>query len=124
MITQKRSGPDELATLADSLLEATNKTCELLKPNSLGIYVRKPLLDEDCPEASDVDLISIYEKPEELPERITVKSKTGIIFVDILWIPISKIFDASEAATYKILPHLLLEYEDIWLKSDTVRSII
>ena len=110
--------------LEASLTEAAKKACILLKPNSLGVLVRKPLVDEDCPEVSDVDLISIWEKPEELPERITVQSKTGRVFVDILWIPVSKIFDPLEAASYKTLPHLLLEYENIWIQSDAIKTII
>jgi hypothetical protein len=95
-----------------------------LEPNSLGILIRKPIVDEDCSEVSDVDLISIWEKPEEMPERIAVRTSKGKKFVDVLWIPASKIFDAEEAASYKILPHLLLEYENLWIKSDAIRDIV
>jgi hypothetical protein len=105
-------------------LEAAKKASHLLEPSSLGILCRKPLLDEDCPEASDVDLISIWEKPEELPERMTVETQVGRVYVDILWIPVSKMIDPLEAASYKILPHLLLEYESLWIKSDAVKPLI
>ena len=81
-------------------------------------------MDEDCPEVSDVDLISIWEKQEEMPERIVVQTKQGRKFIDILWIPAAKVFDAEEAASYKILPHLLLEYENLWMRSDAVRNVI
>ena len=63
-----------------SLLEAAKKASSLLEPRSLGVLVRKPLLDEDCPEVSDVDLISIWEGPEEYPERITVESQMGRVY--------------------------------------------
>jgi hypothetical protein len=81
-------------------------------------------LDEDCPEVSDVDLISIWEEQEEMPERIAVQTIQGRKFIDILWIPAAKVFDAQEAASYKILPHLLLEYENLWMRSDAVRNVI
>jgi hypothetical protein len=107
-----------------ALSEAAKKASNLLEPRSLGVLVRKPLLDEDCPEVSDVDLISIWEKQEEMPERITVQTKQGRKFIDVLWIPAAKVFDAEEAASYKILPHLLLEYENLWMRSDAVRNVI
>ena len=113
-----------LRALEYSLFEAAQKATDVLKPDSLGVFVRKPLVDEDCPEASDVDLISIWETAEEWPERMTVDCVGGRKFVDVLWIPISNIFDTVEAAGYKTLPHLLLEYEAIWVKSETVKSII
>jgi hypothetical protein len=110
--------------LEESLYEAAEKARDLLEPKSLGILIRKPLLDEDCPEVSDVDLISIWEKPEEMPERIAVQTKQGRKFIDILWIPAAKVFDAEEAASYKILPHLLLEYENLWMRSDAVKAVV
>ncbi len=108
----------------EALFEAAKKAFSLLEPRSLGVLVRKPLLDEDCPEVSDVDLISIWEGPEEYPERITVEGKMGKVYVDVLWIPVSKMIDSLEAASYKVLPHLLLEYEPVWLRSETVRDLI
>ncbi len=124
MISKSPDATDKLRYIEDCLYEAAKKAASLLKPNSIGVLARKPLLDEDCPEVSDVDLISIWKKQEELPERITVETQIGRVFVDVLWIPVSKIFDPVEAASYKTLPHLLLEYKDIWIRSDTVRSII
>ena len=110
--------------LEAGLFEAAKKASSLLEPRSLGVLVRKPLLDEDCPEVSDVDLISIWEEQEEMPERIAVQTIQGRKFIDILWIPAAKVFDAQEAASYKILPHLLLEYENLWMRSDAVRNVI
>jgi hypothetical protein len=114
----------KLELLEESLYEAAEKARELLEPNSIGILVRKPFVDEDYPEVSDVDLISIWEKPEEMPERIVVQTKLGRKFIDILWIPAAKVFDSEEAAKYKILPHLLLEYENLWMRSDAVRDVV
>ena len=124
MMIKSSLSQSEQKLLKKSLLEAAEKARVLLEPNSIGILVRKPLVDEDCPEVSDVDLISIWEKPEEMPERITVQTKQGRVFIDILWIPAAKIFDAEEAASYKILPHLLLEYENLWIRSDAVRDVV
>lgn len=112
------------ARLEEDLLEAAKRASRLLEPSSLAVLVRKPILDEDYPEVSDVDLISVWEKPEELPERITVDGRMGRVFVDVLWIPVSKIFDPQEAASYKTLPHLLLNYEYLWALSETVKPII
>jgi hypothetical protein len=107
-----------------TLWEAAEKASRLLEPRSLGVLCRKPLADEDCPEVSDVDLLSIWERPEEYPERITVESSTGRVFVDILWIPVSKLLDPAEAASYKILPHLLLDSETVWMRSDSVEPLV
>jgi len=115
---------DKLGLLEDGLFEAARIAARRLEPNSLAVLVRKPILDEDCPEVSDVDLISVWEKPDELPERITVESRIGRVFVDVLWVPVSKIFDPHEAASYKTLPHLLLNYEYLWARSETVKPII
>ena len=50
---------DNLGLLEDGLLEAAKIASRRLEPNSLAVLVRKPIVDEDCPEVSDVDLISI-----------------------------------------------------------------
>lgn len=73
---------------------------------------------------SDIDLLSIWERPEEQPERLTVEGPLGTTFVDVLWIPASKMLDAVQAAGYKILPHLLLESEVVWMRSEAVRPLI
>lgn len=73
---------------------------------------------------SDIDLVSIWEEPEEWPERLTVEGSLGPTFVDVLWIPASKMLDGAEAASYKILPHLLLESKTIWSKSAAIESLI
>jgi hypothetical protein len=75
----------KLRFLKEALFEAAKIASRRLEPNSLAVLVRKPILDEDCPEVSDVDLISVWENPEELPERITVESRMGRVFVDVLW---------------------------------------
>jgi hypothetical protein len=124
MMRNRSITAENLVIFETALFEAAKKASNLLEPRSLGVLVRRPLLDEDCPEVSDVDLISIWEKQEEMPERIAVQTIQGRKFIDILWIPASKVFDAEEAASYKILPHLLLEYENLWMRSDAVRNVI
>ena len=124
MIGNSDFTPENRGLLEVALFDAAKKASNLLEPRSLGVLVRKPLLDEDCPEVSDVDLISIWEGPEEFPERIEVEGQMGRVFVDILWIPVSKMVDSLEAASYKVLPHLLLEYEPVWLRSEPVRHLI
>ncbi|MDA4117334.1 MAG: hypothetical protein OK455_03215 [Thaumarchaeota archaeon] len=111
-------------SLEAALWEAAGKASRLMEPKSLGVLCRKPLLDEDCPEVSDVDLLSIWEEPEEHPERMTIESPAGRVFVDVLWVPASKMFDPIEAASYKILPHLLLESETVWMRSDSVQPFV
>jgi hypothetical protein len=123
MISYNRSKV-KLKQLEEALLEASEKIREQLEPYSLGILTRKPLVDEDCPEVSDLDVISIWESPEEMPERRVVNTKQGRKFVDILWIPAAKIFDTQDAASYKILPHLLLEYTSLWMRSSAVNDVI
>jgi hypothetical protein len=110
--------------IEDGLREAAVKASSLLELDSFCVLCRQPLLDDDCPEASDVDLIAIYDKSEEHPERITVTSSIGPIFVDILWIPASSMLDSYRSSSYKILPHLILESEILWIKSDLIKSLI
>ena len=94
--------PENPGILEAALFEAAKKASNLLEPRSLGVLVRKPLLDEDCPEVSDVDLITIWEGPEEFPERITVEGQRGRVFVDVLWIPVSKMVDSLEEKSSEI----------------------
>lgn len=62
--------------------------------------------------------------PEERPERIVVDTASRRVFVDVLWIPVSKLIDPVVAATYKILPHLLLESEALWTRSESVGPLV
>ena len=96
----------------------------LLEPDSLGILCRKPLMDEDLPGVSDVDLLSIWDKPEEYPERITVMGHSGRVYVDVLWIPAAAMLDPVTAAGYRMLPHLLMESEIVWMRSDATRTMV
>jgi len=106
------------------LWEAARKASRILEANSLSVLCRKPLLDGDCPEMADVDLLAIWERPEELPERITVQGSRGRVFVDILWIPASGLLDPAEAAGYMMLPHLLSESETVWTRSELIDSMV
>ena len=42
--------PENRGLFETALFEASKKASSLLEPRSLGVLVRKPLLDEDCPE--------------------------------------------------------------------------
>ncbi len=115
---------DNYGHLEEGLWEAAVTASRLLDLNSLCVLCRKPILDEDCPDVSDVDLLAIYEMPEEHPERILVNCSLGHVFVDILWIPITTMLHSARAASYKILPHLLLESDIIWMRSDSIRHLV
>src|SRR5580698_5826151 len=106
------------------LRDAARKASRILEPNSLSVLCRKPLQDGDCPEVADVDLLAIWERPDELPERITVQGSLGRVFVDILWIPASGLLDPAEAAGYMMLPHLLSESEPVWSRSGLIDSMV
>ena len=107
----------DVSGLEAGLLEAVAKAAPLLEPESLCLLRRNPIADEECPEVSDVDIVSIWERPEECPERMTVEVPSGRVFVDILWVPVSKMLDPVDAASYKILVHLLLESETVWMRT-------
>jgi hypothetical protein len=117
-------------TLADcgqtegNLIEAKEIAQRLLEPDSLGILSRKPLMDGELPEVSDIDLLAIWDKPEEHVERRTVMGTKGRVFVDITWIPVGAMLDSRTAAGYRMLPHLLMESEEVWMQSDAVRSMV
>jgi hypothetical protein len=107
-----------------NLIEAKEIAQRLLEPDSLGILSRKPLMDDELPEVSDIDLLAIWDKPEEYVERRTVMGSEGRVFVDIMWIPVGAMLDSRTAAGYRMLPHLLLESDEVWMKSDAVRRIV
>jgi hypothetical protein len=104
--------------------EAIQKIMQELKPRALAIFLRKPLLDPEYPEVSDIDITAIWTQREELPERMVVYIQGGRVFVDVLWVPVSKMLNAQEAASYKTLPHLLFESEPLYVQSETVQSVI
>lgn len=106
------------------LLEAAVRASRLLTPSPLAVRCRKPLLDADCPEVADVDLVAIWDRREELPERTTVDGPLGKVFVDVLWIPASALLDPGEAAGYMMLPHLLSESEPVATRSEAVGLMV
>jgi hypothetical protein len=48
----------------------------------------------------------------------------GQVFVDILWISASALLDPVEASGYKMLPHLLSEYETVFSRSEPVALMV
>lgn len=118
-MTSNKNQPRKVA-----LIEATQKVTQELKPKSLAIFYRKPLVDEEYPEVSDIDITAIWTQKEEMPERKKVETQMGKVFVDVLWVPVSKMLNTEEAATYKTLPHLLIESEPVYVESETLQSVI
>jgi hypothetical protein len=96
----------------------------LLVPSPLAVRCRKPLIDGDCPGVADVDLVAIWERAEELPERTTVEGPSGRVFVDVLWIPASALLDPIEAAGFMTLPHLLWESEPVSTRSEAIGTMV
>ena len=107
-----------------ALRQATQKIMQELKPKALAIFHRKPLIDPEYSDVSDIDITAIWTQREEQPERIVVDTHEGRVFIDVLWVPVSKMLNAEEAASYKTLPHLLLESEPLYVQTETVQSII
>ena len=105
-------------------MEAVRKAVDVLKPRSLCVLSRKPLIDEDCPEVPEIDLLSIWNRTEEYPQRLTVFTSYGRVYVDVLWVPVSEMIDPHEAAGYRTLPHLLVESEMAWSKLDFLGPLI
>jgi hypothetical protein len=106
------------------LWEAADTASRVLMPSPLAVRCRKPLIDGDCPEVADVDLVAIWERPEELPQRTTVEGSWGRVFVDVLWIPASALLDPVEAAGFMTLPHLLWESDPISTRSEAIGAMI
>jgi hypothetical protein len=115
--------PPESPPGEDDLRAAVKDAARLIEPRSVGIFCRRPLVDGDLPEVSDVDLVSIWDRMEEWPERMVVEGPGGRVFVDILWVPAAAMLDPVKAAGYRMLPHLLLESEEIWVRSEAVRDM-
>ena len=106
------------------LREALPRISRLLDPVPMGLLCRKPLVHEDFPEASDVDLVAIWNKSEEYPQRLAVTCSSGKVFVDVLWIPVSGLLDPVKSASYRMLPHLLLESEVMWVRPKWLRLLL
>jgi hypothetical protein len=106
------------------LVEALRKAVDVLKPSSLCVLSRKPLIDEDCPEVPEIDILSIWSRIEEYPQRIVVNTSIGRVFVDVLWVPVSSLIDPFKAAGYRMLPHLFLESETVWTLPSFVGPLV
>jgi len=106
------------------LREAAVKASLLLDPSPLAVRCRRPLVDWDCPEVADVDLVAVWDRQEELPERRTVDGPLGRVFVDVLWIPASALLDPIDAAGYMMLPHLLWESEAVSTRSEAIGAMV
>jgi hypothetical protein len=105
-------------------VEAVRKAIDVLKTSSLCVLSRKPLMDEDCPEVPEIDLLSVWNRTEEYPQRMTVFTSHGRVYVDVLWVPISAMIDPLEAAGYRMLPHLFVESEIVWSKPSFLGPLI
>lgn len=113
-------GADPEAGLRESAAMASR----LLEPRPLAVRCRRPLVDGDCPEVADVDLVAVWERGEERPQRTTVEGPLGRVFVDVLWIPASALLDPVEAAGYMMLPHLLSESEPVSARSEAIAAMV
>ncbi len=102
---------------------AAEKAVSMFRQNALGVFLRKPVIDEECPSVSDLDFTLIWNEAEECPERIVIDAQGQRVFIDVLWVPVSSLLEPSEAAAYKILPHLLLESEAMWMRP-TIEPLI
>jgi hypothetical protein len=105
-------------------VEALRKAVDVLKPSSLCVLSRKPLIDEDCPEIPEIDVLSIWSRMKEYPQRITVNTSIGRVYVDVLWVPVSSLIDPFKAAGYRMLPHLFLESETVWTLPSFVGPLV
>jgi hypothetical protein len=114
------TGSGLVAGLAEAVEEASHR----MGADGLCVLRREPLVDEECPEVSDVDVVSIWRREYELPERATVETPIGRVFVDTLWIPASEMLDPLAAASYKMLPHLLRESVTVSSRSEAIASMI
>ena len=123
-MTESRLTPGSHGYSEEGLREAAARAARLLDPSPLAVRCRRPLVDEDCPEVADVDLVAVWERQEELPQRATVDGPFGRVFVDVLWIPASALLDPFEAAGYMMLPHLLWESEAISTRSEAIGAMV
>ena len=80
-MSESRSTPSGNAYSEAALREAAVKASSLLDPSPLAVRCRSPLVDGDCPEVADVDLVAVWDRQEELPERRTVDGAHGRVFV-------------------------------------------
>lgn len=119
-----RSMPGSHGYSEDGLREAAVDASRPLVPSPLAVRCRKPLIDGDCPGVADVDLVAVWEREDELPERTTVEGSLGRVFVDILWIPASALLDPVEAASLMTLPHLLWESEAVSTRSEVIGTMV
>jgi hypothetical protein len=119
-----RSTPGGHVYSEDGLREAAVDASRSLVPSPLAVRCRKPLVDGDGPGVADVDLVAIWERGEELPERTTVEGSSGRVFVDVLWVPASALLDPLDAAGFMTLPHLLWESEPVSTRSEAIGRMV
>jgi len=123
-MSQGRSTPAAHGYSEEGLWQVAVKAAGLLDHSALSVRCRRPLIDGDCPEVADADLVAIWDRFDELPERTTVDGPGGRVFVDVLWIPASALIDPGDAAGYMMLPHLLSESEEVSTRPGPVGAMV
>lgn len=105
-----------------------------LRPTAEAVFVRHPLVDPDCPDTSDLDLLVFADVPDPLAERLHVPvadRPARTIPVDVLRVPLAALGDAERFARHGLMPHRLLAAEPVFdrtgyasAQARTVRAII
>ena len=102
------------ASHAHAALEAA---IERLRPSAEAIFARQPLIDPECPETSDLDLLVFSEVGDLLTERLRVPTSGGAgqtMLLDLLWVPVTALDTPDRFARQGLMPHRLLQARPVF----------
>lgn len=69
-----------------------------------ALFVRQPLVDAQCPDTGDIDLLAFGPVDDLMPERLFLPEGA----VDLIWLPTQSLDDPEKFAARGIVPHRLL----------------
>ena len=69
-----------------------------------ALFVRQPLVDAQCPDTGDIDLLAFGPVDDLLPERLFLPEGA----VDLIWLPTQKLDEPEKFAAWGVVPHRLL----------------
>jgi hypothetical protein len=76
------------------------------------VFVRVPMIDLQCPETSDLDLLAVGAAEDFLPERLSIGPGSRVSRkIDLIWVPRERLADVRSLAKLGLIGHRLLSSE-------------
>lgn len=88
---------------------------ENLGDRAEAVFARTPLLDPELPETSDLDLLTVGEVDDFLPERLSMETASPATRkIDLIWLPRERLDDVQGLARLGLVGHRLLSSDVVY----------